>query len=250
MMAKKMVLVDPRMLESIQQQQQQQQQPPLLDPQVESLKKLDRGIQNIINDDDGDDDGGDDFNKALVLNQLLLRFLKRVRQHTTRPLGTVTMEQPPEQPKEGRTDTVMREVMNSVPVTFKKKAESLLRRVKENPELSWNERGEVTFKGREIPRSNLVDLINDVLRKRQTVGKPEGWETFAAALKGMNVPRELVGNAERWEYIQQYPGRRNREEEEEEEEVPKKKKQQQKKRKKEKKQQQTGERFRWEESPL
>src|SRR6218665_1985424 len=44
-----------------------------------------------------------------------------------------------------------------------------------------------------------VDLINDLLRKRTS--SPNGWKQLATALKGHSIPRELIGNSERWRYI-------------------------------------------------
>ena len=47
----------------------------------------------------------------------------------------------------------------------------------------------------------MVDLVNDVLRKRKT-DYAVGWEPFARHLKRLNVPMELVGNADRQLYMQ------------------------------------------------
>ncbi len=48
----------------------------------------------------------------------------------------------------------------------------------------------------------MVDLINDTLRRRKHF-QPHGWQTFARALKETNVPQELVGHQERWNWMQQ-----------------------------------------------
>ena len=52
-----------------------------------------------------------------------------------------------------------------------------------------------------VPGSNIVDLVNDALRKRKSF-QPVGLKTFARGLKDVNAPMDLVGNPERWSYIQ------------------------------------------------
>ena len=65
-----------------------------------------------------------------------------------------------------------------------------------------------------VAGSNVVDLVNDLLRKRKT--DPTGWQPFARQLRAMNLPMELVGNVTRRAYIRQAtpptstPGRRRR----------------------------------------
>ena len=52
-----------------------------------------------------------------------------------------------------------------------------------------------------VAGSNVVDLVNDLLRKRKT--DPTGWQPFARQLRAMNLPMELVGNVTRRAYIRQ-----------------------------------------------
>lgn len=50
---------------------------------------------------------------------------------------------------------------------MKKKAERFLQRLQQHPQLKWNNQGEIEFEGQLVKNSNLVDLVNDVLRKRK-----------------------------------------------------------------------------------
>ena len=52
-----------------------------------------------------------------------------------------------------------------------------------------------------VPGSNIVDLVNDALRKRKSL-QPVGWKMFPRGLKDVNAPMDLIGNPERWTYIQ------------------------------------------------
>ena len=47
-----------------------------------------------------------------------------------------------------------------------------------------------------------MDLVNDVLRKREYFN-PEEWETFGEALREANVTQYLIGHTDRWRYITQ-----------------------------------------------
>ena len=69
---------------------------------------------------------------------------------------------------------------------------TLVEKMKSSPDISWNEKGELKNKGETVQGSNVVDLINDVLRKRKYFN-PQGWETFGEALREANVPQYLIG---------------------------------------------------------
>ena len=53
-----------------------------------------------------------------------------------------------------------------------------------------------------VPGSNVVDLVNDALKKTRKSFQPVGWKMFARGLKDVNAPMDLIGNPERWIYIQ------------------------------------------------
>ena len=48
---------------------------------------------------------------------------------------------------------------------------------------------------KEIPGSNIIDLVNDVVRTRKTFSAV-GKEAFADILKEIGVPREFIGNTD------------------------------------------------------
>ena len=81
--------------------------------------------------------------------------------------------------------------MDSVPTTMKKTARLLMSMLQDHPNLSWDEDGTVKMYGQPIPDSNIIDLVNDVLRQRKGI-EPTGWQPFAEGLKTMNVPQDFV----------------------------------------------------------
>ena len=54
--------------------------------------------------------------------------------------------------------------------------------------------------GKSIPGSNIIDLVNDVIRHRKG-SEPTGWQAFA----DMNIPQDVIGNRERWDWMHRAP---------------------------------------------
>ena len=79
-------------------------------------------------------------------------------------------------------------------------AEILLHFVRDNPNLDWNEHGEVRINGNAIPHSNIVDIIHDFTRDGNSM-PAIGAQPFARALRRENVPRVSIGNKNRWRLI-------------------------------------------------
>ena len=91
------------------------------------------------------------------------------------------------------------DVVDTVPKTMQAKARRLMKHLKKD--IAWTARGELIHEGVPITGSNVVDLVNDLLRKRKT--DPTGWQPFARQLRAINLPMELVGNVARRAYIRQ-----------------------------------------------
>ena len=83
---------------------------------------------------------------------------------------------------------------------MKRKAEALMERIKDDPDVTWNSRGEFVYKGKVIVGSNMVDLVNDMMRQRKGF-EPRGRFEFARALRHTNVPQDLVGNRGMWGWM-------------------------------------------------
>ena len=46
----------------------------------------------------------------------------------------------------------------------------------------------LTYNGNTVAGSNVIDLINDALRKRKTALAPTGWQMFSNVLRHANIP--------------------------------------------------------------
>jgi len=93
------------------------------------------------------------------------------------------------------------QVLDTVPKKWRTQASRLLTYIKVHPDISWSSKGELVLKNTVIPQTHAVDLVNDLLRKRTSSSLPTGWRLLADALKDSNIPHELIGNQDRWIYI-------------------------------------------------
>ncbi len=93
------------------------------------------------------------------------------------------------------------DLLTAVPLAQRRGARLLLKYIRENPEMEWNEAKELVYRGERIARSNIYDLISDASRTRKNAIPPIGWRQFANALMEQNVPENAIGNQNRWEYI-------------------------------------------------
>ena len=89
--------------------------------------------------------------------------------------------------------------MDTVPKTMQAKARRLMEYLKRD--VAWTARGELIHEGVPVVGSNVVNLVNDLLRKRKT--DPTGWQPFARQLGAINLPMALVGNVARRTYVRQ-----------------------------------------------
>ena len=89
--------------------------------------------------------------------------------------------------------------MDTVPTTLQAKASRLMVHLKRG--IKWTTRGELIHEGVPVAGSNVVDLVNDLLRKRKT--DPTGWQPFGRQQRAMNLLMELDFNVTKRDYIGQ-----------------------------------------------
>ena len=97
-----------------------------------------------------------------------------------------------------------KQIIDSVPKTMQNRAKLLIQKLKDHSDIiSWNDNGQLVLECSIVPNSNIVDLVNDVMRKRKGFN-PEHSSTFAKALAKINVPEDYVGNPDRIDSIRWY----------------------------------------------
>ena len=215
---KKMVLVDPRMLESLRSSSSSSSSG-LVQPAVnQSIKELDGLMKDVL--ESRDLDVGD---KAQAYYQILRRYLHRVDQYKSQPFGTIKFEDKSIDRADKVNDTEDKEdrkidsaealevekserdvsdIINTLPKKFQQKGRWLLKKIASTSDVTWNESGQLVVRGKRIKGSNITDLLHDVIRPRtKRSSPPKGWSEFAREIKRKNIPREFIGNTQRWTEI-------------------------------------------------
>ena len=165
---RKMALVDPRLLETFRPA-----------PPTNSLDRFLRGLDGEMSSvvDLTDLDEGD---KVKLYNQISLRYNTMADKHFKQPVvvnddGTAAAAstrdagttQPAASSKPLATTGADADIVENVPKSLKSKADRLMKHLKNDPTIQWNDRGELILEGATISGSNMMDLIHDVLRKRK-----------------------------------------------------------------------------------
>ena len=197
--ARKMALVDPRLLDTL-----RSPPPPLAtDTLGRKVQALDDEMKTILDRTDLDD-----WTKVTLYNQVLQRYNVLADKRIKEPLRVVTVNESEVATESGSTGTapapisgLEATVLATVPKTMQAKASRLMEHLKRD--IAWTARGELIHEGVPVVGSNVVDLVNDLLRKRQTA--PTGWLPFARQLRAINLPMTLVGNVARRAYIRPEP---------------------------------------------
>ena len=97
-----------------------------------------------------------------------------------------------------------KQIIDSIPRTMQNRAKLLIQKPKDHSDvIRWNDNGQLVLDGSTIPNSNIVDLVNDVMRKRKGFN-PEHSNTFAKALAKINVPEDYLRNPDRIDSIRWY----------------------------------------------
>ena len=177
-MAKIMNLVDPRLLERL---------APIapVNPVHKTISDLDRDMKQILDQPDISD-----REKVTQYNQTLQRYLDYYHKPTP-PLPQVTATSP---------SSIEEEITGVIPKTLRGKAHTLLQRIKRDPHMGWNDRGEFVYQGQTMPGTNIVDLVSNAVRHRKTM-QAHRWQEFARGLRQSNVPQDLIGNANMWNWM-------------------------------------------------
>ena len=174
-----MAIVPFKLWEEMKRWKEEQIQKPRLppDPNVSATANLQRDLSSVLaseNLSEGE--------KSQLYGQTLHQF-----QTAHRKALEITKLQLPE----SISSKINQRIMDSVPTTMKKKARLFMSMLQDHHNLSWDEDGTVKIYGQPIPGSNIIDLVNGVLRQRKGI-EPTEWQPFAEGLKAMNVPLWVI----------------------------------------------------------
>ena len=184
-----MAIVPFKLWEDMKRWKDEQIQKPRLppDPNVSATASLQRDLSSVM--------ASDDLSEA-EKSQLFGQTLHKFKTAHQKALNETSIHLDPT----SSSSKMNQLVVDSVPKTMKRKAQLLISMLKDNPNISWEDDGTVKLYGKPIPGSNIIDLVNDVLRQRKG-SEPAGWQAFAEGLRDMNVPQDVIGNRERWDWM-------------------------------------------------
>lgn len=80
-------------------------------------------------------------------------------------------------------------IISAMPKSLKRKAEALLRYIEK--EVSWNDKGELVYRGETLSGSHITDLIRYTLQEYGEAPPPH-YEAFLEILKRANVPKSVA----------------------------------------------------------
>jgi hypothetical protein len=89
-------------------------------------------------------------------------------------------------------------VMSAIPRPYRQRVNAILLHIEKDPGkvLSWNDRGELRYRGETIPGSHVTDLLKDSQYAYRNL-TPLGRKEFYEGLRELNVPQSLIGNERR-----------------------------------------------------
>lgn len=192
---KKFILMDPEEVKALKTQgggDLNKKEYKIVNPQLNAMERLDRQMVEKLQDSTETDD-----EKAKSYVEAFQDFLTFKNQYIQGISRKVANEQPPSTVWPHGKGISTSDIAKSVPKHLRTKAERLAEMLKEKGTVTWDERNRLIVDGKPVEGTNIIDLINDALRRRKTF-KPEGRSHFAHQLRRLNAPRELVGNEDYW----------------------------------------------------
>ena len=115
-----------------------------MEQRVNVMDTLDKKMQTILEREDLSAD-----KRLKLYDQSFTRYLNVYDDYRPRPVAVA--------PEPVKQDLVEDEILESVPKTMKAKAQLQLKKIKSSPDISWNEKGELKYKGETVQGSNMVD---------------------------------------------------------------------------------------------
>jgi predicted class III extradiol MEMO1 family dioxygenase len=156
--AKRMVLVLEDVLNRYEQKQKNE-----TSPITANMMHQDTAMSEILQSTDISD-----AEKQKLYNANMESYLSNLRRQKDDQIPTVRIAQDAEQKSKEKAPLSDADVIGHLPVTLRLKAATLLRRLKARPDvISWDDSGQVKVDGKEIPDSNISDLVSDAMRARK-----------------------------------------------------------------------------------
>ena len=172
--AKKMILVDPRIIEK------------LTSAKDKVLNSIENEMDTVLNSDYPDD------KKAKL-------YAASAKRHLIINAADKDVEIQPDACQSSNTTAMLNDIVTSMPTPHIRRAMKFAKFIQDN-KIDINDRGELVHNHKVSENTNATDLINEAIRRKQmnTTGSKE----FATLLNELNCPIELIGNPSYKKYMQ------------------------------------------------
>lgn len=156
-------------------------------PLISKMTRLDTEMKTVLDKSDLDDES-----KASAYSQVLGKYLSARGQYA-QPTPIPILDLP------SASSVPSAELqLDTIPKQYMKKAQILVEHIRKSPDIGWNQRNELILEGKTIPNSNIIDLVDDLVRPKAK-RDPRGIHDFVRALKKDNIPYNFVNNYGRWD---------------------------------------------------
>lgn len=212
--AKKMIIVSPQDVLQRLQSTQLPSSSPTSSSSTSSVSKvpsdtvseLDREMSRLLNNKNlGDQDKWEQYQQVL---QRYLHFASQRRKPIHLPVVDMEVDDDGDGGSSSTVNSAVsnEEIVETFTKTYKQTVRNFLKALDGKKELiSWDKEGAVYIRKYKIPKSNIIDLLHDVIRARKSI-QPPGWEQLMHVLKEINIPNEFVTNPFSQEYLMRIKG--------------------------------------------
>lgn len=146
--------------------------------------RLDHEMQNILQRTDITPE-----EKWKMYQQALHRYLQHTPQ-AHKPIALPLLDSNPKA-ETASSNPLFQLILDSVPKTLSRRTGVLLNLLHASNRISWDSTGVVSIDRTIVPGSNIIDLVNEVVRKRAP-RHPIGIQSFKQVLQDINIPKELI----------------------------------------------------------
>lgn len=165
----------------------------------DTISQLDNEMQHVLK---AKIDDREKWNKYQQVLQRFLHFSNNLREPVKIPITDLPVEKEETDAISGEQETdtqplstnlSIEDILESIPKNLRNKSKLLLQQINKNNVIEWDKNGQMSINNKSVQGSNIIDLVNDVIRTRKPTF-PKGTDIFLEALKEINTPIEYLGN--------------------------------------------------------
>lgn len=163
-------------------------------PNVKKTKEIDKEMEKILHDNHLSD-----YEKNEQFNNKLNGFVSNFRTAITTPKSEALLGKPSDDKQDDSSShsmspNLLEKTLNSIPNSYQQNARKLINFLKGNEAFTWNEIGELKYKGKIIQGSDVNKLLNDAVRNKKISSGDNTFENFLSALKSEGYPVHKLSN--------------------------------------------------------